>query len=89
LGKAARHPASVYLHCPVNRVKLPFQRRDCYKTFLHVAGRAAAHDRNGTMTVIEAAKYLESNAQILIHFQGQQGVGHQVTHTLDDYRSRD
>lgn len=75
----------VYLHCPINRHKLPFKKRDSFKTFLHVAGRAAAHDRNGTMTVIEAAKYLESNAQILLHFQGQQGVGHQVTHTLDDY----
>jgi glycosyltransferase involved in cell wall biosynthesis len=76
-----------YLHCPVNRIKLPFVKRDCYKTFLHVAGRAAAHDRNGTMTVIEAAKYVQSNAQILLHFQGQQGIGHQVTHTLDDYQA--
>jgi glycosyltransferase involved in cell wall biosynthesis len=83
----ARNIKHVYLHCPINRVKLPFQRRDSYKTFLHVAGRAAAHDRNGTMTVIESAKYLETDAQILIHFQGQQGVGHQVTHTLDDYEA--
>lgn len=75
----------VYLHCPINRVKLPFQKRDSYKTFLHVAGRAAAHDRNGTMTVIEAAKYLETDAKILLHFQGQQGIGHQVTHTISDY----
>ena len=75
----------VYLHCPVNRIKLPFQKHDSFKTFLHVAGRAAAHDRNGTMTVIEAAKYCKSDAKILIHFQGQQGIGHQVTHTLDDY----
>lgn len=75
----------IYLHCPVNRVKLPFKKRDSFKTFLHVAGRAAAHDRNGTMAVIEAAKYVRSDAKILIHFQGQQGLGHQVTHTLDDY----
>lgn len=74
-----------YLHCPVNRFKLPYKQRDSYKTFLHVAGRAAAHDRNGTITVIESAKYLESDAKILLHFQGQQGIGHQVTHTLDDY----
>lgn len=77
----------VYLHCPVNRIKLPFQQRDSFKTFLHVAGRAAAHDRNGTMTVIEAAKYCKTNAQILIHFQGQQGIGHQVTHTLNEYEN--
>lgn len=83
----ARGIRHTYLHCPVNRIKLPFVKRDSYKTFLHVAGRAAAHDRNGTMTVIEAAKYLETDAQILIHFQGQQGIGHQVTHTLDDYEA--
>jgi glycosyltransferase involved in cell wall biosynthesis len=82
-----RNIEHIYLHCPVNRDKLPFKSRDCYKTFLHVAGRAAAHDRNGTMTVIESAKYLQTNAKILIHFQGQQGVGHQVTHTLDDYET--
>lgn len=76
----------VYLHCPVNRNKLPFRERDCYKTFLHVVGRAAAHDRNGTTTVIKAAKYLRSNAIIKLHFQGEQGIGHQVTHTLGDYQ---
>lgn len=74
-----------YLHCPVNRIKLPFQERTSFKTFLHVAGRAAAHDRNGTITVIECAKYLHSDAKILLHFQGEQGIGHQVTHTISDY----
>lgn len=81
----ARGIRHVYLHCPTNRVKLPFVKHDSYKTFLHVAGRAAAHDRNGTITVIEAAKYLETDAKILLHFQGQQGIGHQVTHTLNEY----
>lgn len=75
----------VYLHCPINRIKLPYRPRDTFKTFLHVAGRAAAHDRNGTKTVIEASKYLTSDAKILVHFQGQQGIGHQVTHSFDDY----
>lgn len=77
----------VYLHCPVNRAKCSFREIKQFKTFLHVAGRAAAHDRNGTMTVIEAAKYLQTDAKILLHFQGQQGIGHQVTHTLDDYNA--
>lgn len=82
-----RNIKHTYLHCPVNRNKLPFHQIKQFKVFLHVAGRAAAHDRNGTMTVIECAKYLQSDAKILIHFQGQQGIGHQVTHTLDDYAS--
>lgn len=76
-----------YLHCPINRDKLKFKQHDSFKTFLHVAGRAAAHDRNGTMTVIECAKYLQTDAKILLHFQGQQGIGHQVTHTLGDYEA--
>lgn len=74
-----------YLHCPVNRLKLPFREIKQFKRFLHVIGRAAAHDRNGTLTVIEAVKHLKSDAEIYIHLQGQQGVGHQVTHTADDY----
>lgn len=78
----------VYLHCPVNRIKLPYREVSSFKTFLHVAGRAAAHDRNGTMTVIDAAKFITSDAKIVVHFQGQQGVGHQVTHTIEDYLAK-
>lgn len=75
----------VYLHCPVNRVKLPYREITQAKTFLHIVGRAAAHDRNGTETVIAASQFLNTDAHILIHFQGEQGIGHQVTHTIDDY----
>lgn len=76
-----------YLHCPVDRNKLPFRQIKQFKTFLHVAGRAAAHDRNGTLTVIQAAAHIKSDAVIKIHLQGQQGVGHQVTHTVDEYQA--
>lgn len=76
----------VYLHCPVDRIKLPFRKNTQHRTFLHMVGRAAAHDRNGTETVIAASKYVKNkDAIILIHFQGEQGLGHQVTHTFDDY----
>lgn len=78
----------VYLHCPVNRVKLPFKERKQAKTFLHVAGRAAAHDRNGTETVIDCAQYLKSDAKIQIHFQGEQGLAHQATGDYASYLSR-
>lgn len=76
----------VYLHCPVNREVLPFREIRHARTFLHVAGRSAAHDRNGTKTVIAAAKYLKTPAQILIHFQGEQGLAHQTTMTTSEYR---
>lgn len=74
-----------YLHCPVNRQLLPFKEKHQARTFLHVAGRSAAHDRNGTYTIIEASKYITSEAQILIHFQGEQGLPHQATSSIEDY----
>lgn len=75
----------VYLHCPVNRELLPFRQNGKARIFLHVAGKSAAHDRNGTMAVIAASRYLKTDAQIIIHFQGEQGLGHQATNTIADY----
>lgn len=74
-----------YLHCPVDRKKLPFREIRQAKTFLHTAGRSAAHDRNGTETVIRASKSLNSDVKILIHFQGEQGLAHQATSSFEDY----
>lgn len=77
-----------YLHCPVNRELLPYREKSQFKTFLHNAGRSAAYDRNGTETVIDAARFSVSDAKFLIKFQGEQGLGHQSTSTIDDYRRR-
>lgn len=81
------HIRHAYLHCPVNRELLPPREIKQARTFLHTAGRSAAHDRNGTLTVIEAAKYLKTDAKIVIHFQGQQGLAHQATKDLGAYMS--
>lgn len=75
----------VYLHCPVNRDALPFREIKQARTFLHVAGRAAANDRNGTKSVIAASKLLQTDAKIKIHFQGEQGLAHQATTTIKEY----
>lgn len=76
-----------YLHCPVARdVVRPREVRQA-RTFLHAAGRSASHDRNGTKTVIEASRHLKTDAQILVHFQGEQGLAHQTTMTTQDYRA--
>lgn len=75
----------IYLHCPVDRTKLPLRTIKKARTFLHVAGKAAAHDRNGTETVIKAAELLKTQAKIVIHFQGNQGLAHQATHKYEDY----
>jgi glycosyltransferase involved in cell wall biosynthesis len=82
-NRAIKHE---YLHCPVDREKLPLRATSSFKTFLHTAGRSAAHDRNGTDTVIQSAQYLKTDAQIIIHFQGEQGLGHQATKTIEQYR---
>ena len=76
----------VYLHCPVDRKKLKFRKIKEARTFLHQAGKSAAHDRNGTLTVIEASKYLKTDAKIVIKFQGEQGLAHQLTKTTGEYR---
>jgi glycosyltransferase involved in cell wall biosynthesis len=78
--------AHTYLHCPVATEKLPFRQITQARTFLHIAGRSAAHDRNGTKLVIEASKHLKTAAKIIVHFQGEQGLGHQATTTLDEYK---
>lgn len=55
----------MYLHCPVNRQKLQFRKIDSINKFLHIAGRPAAHDRNGTNTVIDAAPYMGSTSVVI------------------------
>lgn len=77
----------IYLHCPVNREALKARNIRQATTFLHTAGRSASHDRNGTKTVIEASKFLKTNAKIVVHFQGEQGLAHQTTMTTDDYKT--
>lgn len=74
-----------YLHCPVNRELLPFREIRQAKTFLHTAGRAAALDRNGTETVIAASAFVQSDVNIIVHFQGHQGLAHQSTSSIEDY----
>lgn len=76
-----------YLHCPVDRERLPFIEKKKARIFLHTAGRSAAHDRNGTATVLAASKYLLTPAKIWVHFQGEQGLAHQATQTIGDYTS--
>lgn len=76
----------IYLHCPVNRDALPKRDINKARIFLHPAGRSAAHDRNGTQTVIDASRYLETDARIICHFQGEQGLAHQATFSIADYQ---
>ena len=53
--------AHVYLHCPVNRDKITRRNIDNALSFVHIAGRPAANDRNGTMTFLEATTHDKEN----------------------------
>jgi len=81
-AKGVKH---IYIHCPVNRDRLPFRQIKQARRFLHNAGKCAAQDRNGTMDLIRATKYLKTDAKVIIKFQGEQGLVHHMTMTTDDY----
>lgn len=74
-----------YLHHPVERNQFPFHEIRKASRFVHSAGRSAAHDRAGTYTIIDATKYIQSDIRVTIHFQGNQGLRHQLTSTTNDY----
>jgi len=41
---------------PVNRELIPFRKIEQCRTFVHVVGRPAVHDRNGTIAFLQAAR---------------------------------
>jgi glycosyltransferase involved in cell wall biosynthesis len=57
----------VFLPFPVDTTKFQVTRKP--KTFVHIAGRPAYNDRNGTNTIAESLRYLRSNPEIIIHSQ--------------------
>lgn len=62
----------MYLHCPVNRERLPFAVRKQARNFLHIAGKPAAHDRNGTLTAIEAFRRTQdTDIRLTVTTQGE------------------
>lgn len=59
----------VYLHCPVNRDKIPFRRIESATVFVHIAGRPAAEDRNGTKQFLEAIELANGDLTGLVYTQ--------------------
>ena len=51
----------IYIHYPVDRSEIKFRHIDYAKKFVHIAGRPAAHDRNGTYTFLQAISQDENN----------------------------
>ena len=58
-----------YLHCPVNRELLPFVKKTKARKFLHIAGKPAVWDRNGTETVIDAMEHVHEDVEVYITVQ--------------------
>lgn len=59
-----------FLPVPVNTKNFSTKRLE--KTFVHIVGRPAAHDRNGTMTFLNALKFVKND--ITVHLKGQNPV---------------
>jgi len=63
----------VVLPFPVDRERCTFRLRERAGTFLHVGGHRAHLDRNGTRLVVQASRYLRSDARIVIRTQDRIG----------------
>lgn len=93
----ARHIKHQYLHCPVNRELLPFDVKTQAKKFLHIAGKPAAFDRNGTESVIDAVEHINEDVDIYITVQSPQyiadwmkrGKGNPKLHFTDTFTLAD
>lgn len=59
----------IQLPLPVDRKRFPFREIKQCKTFIHIVGRPAIHDRNGTLSFIAAAEILGGQYQYKIYLQ--------------------
>lgn len=61
-----------YLHCPVNRQQIKKRFIDEAKLFVHIAGRPAAHDRNGTELFLEAIERAQGLLKGIVYTQSEE-----------------
>lgn len=59
----------VYLHCPVATDKITRRNIDSAHRFVHIAGRPAEHDRNGTYTFLNAIELMPNDLRGLVYTQ--------------------
>lgn len=64
-----RMPGAAHLPLPVDRDRIGYRHRTEARTFLHVAGHRAIHDRNGTRTVMGAIGKLREPCRVVIRSQ--------------------
>jgi len=54
---------------PVDLERFKFRQRTQARTFLHVVGHDAGHDRNGTTIFVDALKHVRSDVRFLVRAQ--------------------
>jgi glycosyltransferase involved in cell wall biosynthesis len=67
--KALGRGETVYWPVPVNISKIPFRKIEEVKTFVHIGGRPASEDRNGTISFLNAAKQLGHKYNYILYLQ--------------------
>lgn len=55
-----------HLQVPVNRKRFPYRKIYKCESFIHIVGRPAVHDRNGTLAFLEAIEILDVPAKVFI-----------------------
>jgi glycosyltransferase involved in cell wall biosynthesis len=67
-----RNLKHVYLHLPIDRSEIPRRHIDSARTFIHIAGRPAVHDRNGTYTFLNAIQLSEGALKGIVYTQNRE-----------------
>jgi len=88
-------PNKVHLPVPIATDRFTPRTRDHATDFVHIVGRPAIHDRNGTNDLLAALKFVNSNITVTIKTQDQQfspslaGIPDNVTVRIDRTDVRD
>lgn len=61
----------IYLHCPVDTEKIKERFIDSAHRFVHIAGRPAANDRNGTYTFLNALQLAPDDLRGIVYTQSK------------------
>lgn len=67
--KATKLADTIHWPVPIDRAKVPERNIESVKTIVHIIGRPAAHDRNGTIAFLNAAKYFGMKYKYKVFYQ--------------------
>lgn len=64
-----KHAKKTYLPVPINRERLKYDQRTTAKVFVHNGGTQLGDDRNGTLVLLEAMRFVKSPLQLIVRLQ--------------------